>query len=302
MDTSNPISNKKHAKAKTFLSATCTLGIALGLVMLGDNDFSRFTKTLKSEVLDSTESTELIDGDTLSETTASDSESFLQSEETIAAQDEWGAGDEMDPEVLSAITTNPDAETSEDEDLLFGYLDIEDLETETFDEEEVGAVLVQEEIGINLEEEIEANTHSAAAEIQINSPQNFQVESIPEGIQLSWEGDAQNYWVYYGSQSDSYLHRVAAKSETKIFNQFVEGNFYFFAVSAVDGDGNESEKSEETSAIFSAPAFTEPAPQIFHPAASKPPQLSEEGPAETLIISVFVALGISFLVFRKRFV
>jgi hypothetical protein len=71
-------------------------------------------------------------------------------------------------------------------------------------------------------------------------------------VQLSWqpnaEPDLQEYNVYYGTQPRSYGPPIPVdKSATYTLSGLDEGMVYYFAVSAVDNNGNESGFSEEIS-------------------------------------------------------
>ncbi len=150
------------------------------------------------------------------------------------------------------------------------------------------------------------------AEIMINPPQNLQAVSTANGVELSWDeltnGEVSFYNIYYGTKSGGYIHRVISENIYEIFSKnLANGQYYFFVVSAVDANGNESRKSNEASAIYSPSASAKlvltkvgAATSIFHATSSKPSQLSEEGPAATLLISIFVTLALLTTTFRRK--
>ncbi|MCF7836464.1 fibronectin type III domain-containing protein [Candidatus Gracilibacteria bacterium] len=138
----------------------------------------------------------------------------------------------------------------------------------------------------------------------VSPPQKLKVNSTLTGIQLSWQkpttGKAETFNIYYGSRSGNYLHRINSKNFAEIISQNLEGGkIYLFAVKSVDAFGNESPASNEVSAIFAAESTKNPTSN-FHPAASRPPQLSEQGPAASLAIALLITLAITFFSFRKK--
>lgn len=153
-----------------------------------------------------------------------------------------------------------------------------------------------------------------------NTPQNLQINSDATGWRLTWEKPtveaAYTYNVYYSTKSGSYLHRFSVDSvtTTPLGNNFAANQRYYLVVTAVDASGNESNASNEVSFVFdgirsAVAAFTPvetPAIAEMHAAAETPavsveaPKLSEEGPAETLLISGIIAALFSGWFFRKK--
>ncbi len=318
---------ERISKAKPFLGGLFAVGILASLLILGSSSFQS-AKKLKTEVTEATKidtptitSLTPISGkiDDLIYLTVDNLENFSKNEsgvffgEMLAEISMVETNNENEitiavivPQLINpgeysvrAVTSSEIIEstnqfkfiTSETE-----YLPLEDLETET-SEDSTETLEDFENFSDTLNEE-----HSITPVITIVSPpQNLQAISTINGINLLWEGEAKNYQIYYGNESGMYLHRVTSKNSTKTLTKNLEnGKLYFFVVSATDNFGNESVGSNEASAIFSAQLTNQPDPQIFHASSPKPPQLSEEGPAETLIISLLTAFGISFFIFRKK--
>jgi fibronectin type 3 domain-containing protein len=78
----------------------------------------------------------------------------------------------------------------------------------------------------------------------------------PQSITLAWDPSPStniiaNYNVYYGSLSATYTNVVAAGTNTtvSIFN-LVDSTTYYFATTAVDTSGLESDYSTEVSALI----------------------------------------------------
>jgi hypothetical protein len=74
-------------------------------------------------------------------------------------------------------------------------------------------------------------------------------------VSLAWEpgqdtSEIAGYKVYYGTSSGSYTHVLNIGNHTSCdISGLIEGNIYFFAASAYDGYGNESDKSGEITYI-----------------------------------------------------
>ncbi|MFA6457830.1 MAG: hypothetical protein WCV72_00380 [Patescibacteria group bacterium] len=133
-------------------------------------------------------------------------------------------------------------------------------------------------------------------------PRNLAATMTSGGIELDWEaplgGTVDHFNIYYGTTSGKYLHRVAAQNLFAVLNSsFASETTYYFMVSAVFADGSESAGSNETAAIYSAAAVTNV--NLAH-ASAQPQKLSEQGPAETLAVAIFVALGFSGWLFRRK--
>ena len=133
----------------------------------------------------------------------------------------------------------------------------------------------------------------------IEAPTNLEAVAVAQGIQVSWEGNADTYRIYYGTTSGRYIHGLESQNTVEILNSnFVNGVQYFFTVKTVALDGSESIGSPEVSAIY-APYAPPTSSQLLR-ANALPPQLSEEGPAETLAVAIFIAFGASFFLFRRK--
>ncbi|MFH0834336.1 MAG: IPT/TIG domain-containing protein [Patescibacteria group bacterium] len=133
-------------------------------------------------------------------------------------------------------------------------------------------------------------------------PANLTATPLSAGIALAWdapETEVDHFNIYYGTKSGKYIHRVPATGTFTLLNSnFVNGTKYFFMISAVATDGTESQGSNEAASIYSPTA-----PQTIgtlHSASEKPEKLSEQGPAETLAVSIFVALVASGIIFRRK--
>ncbi len=93
-------------------------------------------------------------------------------------------------------------------------------------------------------------------------------------VQLSWqpnaEPDLQEYNVYYGTQPRSYGPPIPVdKSATYTLSGLDEGMVYYFAVSAVDNNGNESGFSEEISKTIASSDAQPPTVTITSPTSAQ---------------------------------
>lgn len=76
----------------------------------------------------------------------------------------------------------------------------------------------------------------------------FSLESVLVLWQPNSEPDLAGYRIYYGLRSGDYLHVIDVGNNTSwLINDLTSGNTYFFAVTAYDKSGNESDFSEEVS-------------------------------------------------------
>ena len=76
----------------------------------------------------------------------------------------------------------------------------------------------------------------------------FSLESVLVLWQPNSEPDLAGYRIYYGLRSGDYPHVIDVGNNTSwLINDLTSGNTYFFAVTAYDISGNESDFSEEVS-------------------------------------------------------
>ncbi|HXI68734.1 MAG TPA: fibronectin type III domain-containing protein [Verrucomicrobiae bacterium] len=83
--------------------------------------------------------------------------------------------------------------------------------------------------------------------------------SVNSGVTLAWNPSVTpgvaGYWVYYGTASHQYTHRVSAgKVTTRSLSRFQPGITYYFAVTAYNASGDESDFSNE--AAYTCPIVT----------------------------------------------
>ena len=148
-----------------------------------------------------------------------------------------------------------------------------------------------------------------------DSPADLTAKIADGAIRLSWSAAdlPTEYSIYYSTMSGHYLHRLPAGGTTEILvnENLSAGTRYFFVVTASDAAGHESEPSREVSVIAPsqiapviAAAFAPaaPPPSAFLHAAARPPQLSKQGPAETLLFAgILTALATGLFWARRKF-
>lgn len=74
---------------------------------------------------------------------------------------------------------------------------------------------------------------------------NLQAKAQPGKVTLTWEGDASSYRVYKSTLKGAGYELVQETAEKSVtVSSLMNGVAYYFAVAAVDGHGNESQKTE----------------------------------------------------------
>ena len=117
-------------------------------------------------------------------------------------------------------------------------------------------------------------------------------EASPLGVQLEWNyPNATQFAIFYGSRSGEYPHLLPGKTSPTFLSNLAAGQQYFFQIAALDAAGNEIARSAETATIAAAVtattgATTETSEEFIH-ASATPERLSDEGPAEIFLISIF---------------
>jgi hypothetical protein len=335
MEELNPSTNKKASGLKAFFGAVSALGIFASLIMLGNSDFQAIDK-LKAELVSSDQTTDLVLTEGGVPSDISDQVAEIDAIEGVAPNLPLVPNSTATPAITSFDPTsgeegdliyitveNLTGFSEETSGVFFGTTPATiDAMTETTivvavpQISEVGSYplrVVTTTGAIESAEQFEfvvrdnaitpdLNTENIGTpvEISVNPPSGLKAVSTPKGISLTWEGDAQSYNIYYGSQSGSYIHRVSSENLDEVIAENLQsGEVYFFVVSAVDATGNQSTSSNEVSAIFTLSQESDSFPS-FHTSSPKPPKLSEEGPAETLLVSFLLTTGISIFIFRKK--
>lgn len=111
------------------------------------------------------------------------------------------------------------------------------------------------------------------------------------------------YHIYYGTKSGYYMHRKNVGNVNAFYITDLQNDIrYYFAITAFDAQGNESDYSDETAVIINHPA-TSTSPMIAIPRDLK---RAETGPTSMLIIITALIAGTIGIVFampkRKKLV
>jgi hypothetical protein len=330
MQNTNTTFEKKPSGLKAFLGAIAALGIFASLMLLSNPDlYSQITKYLKADVISNDIAapkptpTIISFTPTIGKTgdqlyiAVQDWEGFTENEtavffgetpSTVSAFGESGENQTMiivEVPTLSELgeyslkITTPNGML--ESDTKFTLTELEPTELNDFIDFSETPAQIDTPAIISTENYLDSEPRTKNQE----PIANFSVKSEPNGIQLSWDKPEDqaiaNYNIYYGSQSGNYIHSITSQNTATFIDNLENNKMYFFQVSAVDASGNESTTSNEVSTIFSqiqTPTITEP---VFHASSPKPPSLSEEGPAETLLISFGITFFIVSLIARKKF-
>lgn len=132
-----------------------------------------------------------------------------------------------------------------------------------------------------------------------------------ENASLSWETpESENtiayYRIYYGPSSDALfaISETYDSSTHWTIPGLVAGQAYYFAVTAVDVEGNESEQSEIALAlptVSSTPAVTNNTPPVISTVSTTAiTQTPESGPATDALVILSAAAALTYVLLRKR--
>lgn len=153
--------------------------------------------------------------------------------------------------------------------------------------------------------------------VEIPAPTGLSSSSGREEVTLSWEaaevGDAvtvEFYRIYYGPAKDALLatDETLDSSTSWVMSDLTGKEIYYFAVAAVDSDGNEGELSDTVSATPLAKLSTSESTEYYPSAESSTPAISstgtpssspETGPKENALIALSVILSIAYFGMKK---
>lgn len=132
-----------------------------------------------------------------------------------------------------------------------------------------------------------------------------------ENASLSWETpESENtiayYRIYYGPSSDALfaISETYDSSTHWTIPGLVAGQAYYFAVTAIDVEGNESEQSEIALAlptVSSTPAVTNNTPPVISTVSTTAiTQTPESGPATDALVILSAAAALTYVLLRKR--
>ncbi len=139
---------------------------------------------------------------------------------------------------------------------------------------------------------------------KLDRPENLRVQAKSGSTHLIWQlssdPNTKGYYVYYSENSGFYIRRSdVGFTNHKEFTDLNRNRTYYFAVTAYDSNGQESDYSDEVSAIHGVPGseshpFTLQGGEVNHVLTDTSQALDESGPAEAMQIA-FGVLGISVL-------
>ncbi|MBI5414150.1 fibronectin type III domain-containing protein [Candidatus Peregrinibacteria bacterium] len=142
----------------------------------------------------------------------------------------------------------------------------------------------------------------------IQRPQGLRIQTTANEVNLVWKvsesSSVKGYYVYYSENSGFYIRRSdVGKTTTKTFSQtdLTKNKMYYFAITAYNEKGQESDYSDEVYVKFGVPE-TESHPFTFGAREGQKTDLTKNvtkltssGPEESVAISLGI-LGISSLI------
>lgn len=139
----------------------------------------------------------------------------------------------------------------------------------------------------------------------LNRPENLKANTGYGYVDLRWDigddEDLSGYNIYYGKTSGHYSRRKAvAKVNSYRIDSLNNGEAYYFAITAYDNLGRESDYSNEVGIIVNEPlSSTSPFEDIIAALLAVVPEQPQNGPIVTWVLFSAVGLG-GTLAFRKK--
>jgi hypothetical protein len=136
-------------------------------------------------------------------------------------------------------------------------------------------------------------------------PQNLKADTGPGYVDLKWdlsdEVELMGYNIYYGKTSGQYTRRrTVGKINRYRIDGLINGEAYYFAVTAYDQLNRESDYSDEVGIIVNQPlSSTSPFEDILAMMLAKLPTQPQNGPLLGWLVFSATGLGGAFM-FRKR--
>jgi len=143
---------------------------------------------------------------------------------------------------------------------------------------------------------------------QLARPEGLRISAAAESTNLVWQlsddPKVAGYFVYYSEKSGFYIRRNdVGKTNHKEFMNLTKGKTYYFAITAYDDAGRESDYSDE---VYATHGVVGSESHPFRLGAGKTPDIlknttknTESGPAESMALAAG-ALGVFFLIFALR--
>jgi hypothetical protein len=136
-------------------------------------------------------------------------------------------------------------------------------------------------------------------------PQNLKATTGPGYVDLKWdlsdEAELMGYNIYYGKTSGQYTRlRTVGKVNRYRIDNLINGEVYFFAITAYDQMNRESDYSDEVGIIINQPlSSTSPFEDVIASLLAKLPAQPQNGPLLGWLVFSTAGLG-GAIVFRKR--
>ncbi|MBN1258966.1 fibronectin type III domain-containing protein [Candidatus Peregrinibacteria bacterium] len=151
----------------------------------------------------------------------------------------------------------------------------------------------------------EASVDVGGSPFTLSRPVNLRVDTGSGYAELKWdmtkEEDRAGYFLYYGKTSGQYTRQrnVGDVGRYKL-DGLLNGETYYFAVTAYDGQGRETDYSDEAGVIIGQPlSSTSPFEEMLAALLARIPEQPQNGPLVWWVL--FSAFGLSGVVlFRTR--
>ncbi|MBU0727735.1 fibronectin type III domain-containing protein [Patescibacteria group bacterium] len=151
----------------------------------------------------------------------------------------------------------------------------------------------------------EVTTEIGGSDFDLQRPQNLKANTGYAYVDLRWdigeESDLNGYNIYYGKTSGHYSRRkTVSKVNSYRIDGLNNGEAYYFAITAYDNSGRESDYSDEVGVIVNEPlSSTSPFEDILAALLAFVPEQPQNGPIMGWVLFSAVGLG-GTLMFRKK--
>src|SRR5690606_9904612 len=140
----------------------------------------------------------------------------------------------------------------------------------------------------------------------LSRPMNLKANTGEGYVHLKWDKSTDTkmsgYYLYYGKTSGLYTRRKAeGQVDSYVLEGLSNGETYYFAVTAHDAAGQESDYSNEVGVIVGQPlSSTHPLEDLANQLLAQVPVQTEVGPALNWFLISALGLGVILGLGRRR--